>query len=107
MSRVLIIFIISSFMFFFACKENITTNILEKPYTLKVLHNNIGYGYAIYGNGRLQIKQDFIPGIVGNQFFKTQDQAQKIGELVLSKISKGEDPAVFREDLIRAQIDFK
>lgn len=106
MNRILIIVSISSFLFF-SCNENITTKKLEKPYTLKVLHKNNGYGYAIYGNGRLQIKQEFIPGIAGNQFFKTQDQAQKIGELVISKITNGEDPTVFRDDLIHAQIDFK
>jgi hypothetical protein len=32
------------------------------------------------------------PGLSGNEGFKTQEQAQKVAELVIEKIKKGEMP---------------
>ncbi|MCC7521034.1 MAG: DUF4907 domain-containing protein [Flavobacteriaceae bacterium] len=108
MSRLTIITLFTFSILFISCTENYNyKNTFEKSFTLKVFQINKGYGYAIYFNDSLQIKQEFIPGISGNHFFKTRDQAQKIGALVIAKISNGEDPTIFKEELLRKKIDLK
>lgn len=48
--------------------------------------------YDIYVDGRLLIHQPNVPGLPGNEGFKTKDGAVKVAELVISKIKMGEMP---------------
>ena len=50
------------------------------------------YCYDVYGDGRLMIHQTSAPGLPGNQGFKTKAAAEKVAQLVISKIKKGEMP---------------
>ena len=50
------------------------------------------YCYDIYASGRLMIHQNSIPGLPGNQGFKTKAAAEKVAQLVINKIKKGEMP---------------
>jgi len=48
--------------------------------------------YDIYADGRLMIHQTSAPGLPGNQDFKTKAAAEKVAQLVINKIKKGEMP---------------
>ena len=50
------------------------------------------YGYDVYADGRLMIHQKSIPAMPGNEGFKTKAGAEKVAQLVISKIKKGEMP---------------
>ncbi|MEI7492496.1 MAG: DUF4907 domain-containing protein [Bacteroidota bacterium] len=48
--------------------------------------------YDIYMDKKLFIHQSSIPGLPGNEGFKTKADAEKIAKLVIDKIKKGEMP---------------
>ena len=50
------------------------------------------YCYDVYSDGRLMIHQNSVPGLPGNQGFKTRANAEKVARLTISKINKGEMP---------------
>jgi hypothetical protein len=58
-----------------------------------------GYGYKLWSNNKLLVKQDFIPAYPGKQPFASYKDAQKVATLVLQRIKLGEDPRVSKEDL--------
>lgn len=53
---------------------------------------NKSFGYDIFADGRLLIHQPSVPGLPGNKGFDTKQSAEKIAELVIKKIKKGEMP---------------
>ena len=63
------------------------------------------YGYEIFNNKKLIIKQVNIPGIPGNRGFKTNEGAKKIAELVIQKIKSGNTlPTIQKEELINLKV---
>jgi hypothetical protein len=59
-----------------------------------------GYGYNIFIDGTMTIHQPSIPGLVGNQGFRTQQQALKTGEFVVDKIRhQAMPPSISRSEL--------
>jgi hypothetical protein len=50
------------------------------------------YGYIIYYNHVVLIKQSSVPGKPGKKGFKRETDARKVSELVITKLSKGEFP---------------
>ena len=50
------------------------------------------WGYDIYADGRKMIHQPSVPGMPGNEGFKTKVRAEKVAGLVITKIRKGEMP---------------
>ena len=50
------------------------------------------YGYDVFADGRLMIHQPSVPGLPGNEGFKTKEDASKVAALVIGKIRKGEMP---------------
>ncbi len=68
-------------------------------YTIIDAPNNT-FCYDIYAEGRLMIHQSSMPGLPGNEGFKTRDDAMKVAEMVMYKIRKGEmPPTVSIDDL--------
>jgi hypothetical protein len=53
---------------------------------------NSTYGYDVFVDGRLMIRQTSIPAMSGNEGFKTKDDVTKVAELVKYKTSKDEMP---------------
>ncbi|MCX6246692.1 MAG: DUF4907 domain-containing protein [Bacteroidetes bacterium] len=53
---------------------------------------NKTWGYDIYVDKQLFIHQPNVPGLPGNEGFKTKADARKIAKLVTGKIKKGEMP---------------
>lgn len=63
------------------------------------------WGYRILIEGSPVIIQPNKPGLPGNEGFKTQEQAEKVAKLVISKIRKGEmPPTVTIEELKRLEV---
>jgi len=62
----------------------LTYNIIDAP--------NHTYGYDVLSDGKLMIHQKSIPAMPGNEGFKTKAGAEKVVQLVISKIKKGEMP---------------
>ena len=48
--------------------------------------------YDILADGRTMIHQPSVPGLPGNEGFKTRAAAQKVADLVIQKIKNGEMP---------------
>lgn len=69
--------------------------------TYKIINSaNKTYGYDILADNKLLIHQPSIPGATGNNGFKTSASAEKVAQLVISKIKKGEmPPTVTNDDL--------
>ena len=59
------------------------------------------YGYDVFGDRRLMIHQTSVPGLPGNEGFKTKDDATKVALLVIEKIRKGEMPPTISIDEMR------
>jgi len=57
-----------------------------------------GWAYVISENGKQIINQETIPGVQGNQGFKTSQEAQKVAELVIQKLEKGAFPPTVSEE---------
>lgn len=73
----------------------------KSTFTYKVINAaNKTYGYDIIADGKLLIHQPSIPGLPGNEGFKTIQSSEKVAQLVISKIKRGEmPPTVTREEM--------
>jgi hypothetical protein len=69
--------------------------------TYKIINSaNQTYGYDILSDGKLLIHQPSIPGMPGNKGFKSKQSSEKVAQLVISKVKKGEmPPTVTKEEL--------
>ncbi|MFM2226577.1 MAG: hypothetical protein RJA07_2779 [Bacteroidota bacterium] len=77
-----------------------------KKYTYKIIDSqNTTFGYEIYADKKVMIKQLTIPGRQGNEGFKTKKQAEFIAKVVVDKIKKGiMPPTITNEELIKVGI---
>jgi hypothetical protein len=66
---------------------------------------NHTFCYDVYADSRLLIHQTSIPAMPGNEGFKTKGDAEKVAELVIDKIKKGEmPPTVSIEELKKLKV---
>ncbi len=47
-----------------------------------------GWGYDIFVDGKRMIRQPIIPGIAGNNAFRTEEEARKVGQLAADKMKR-------------------
>jgi hypothetical protein len=80
-----------------SCKRNAHEG--EVFCELKPLQTANGWGYEIYVDKKLYIKQEYIPAINGTHAFKTKEDAMATGKLVLNKLTHGKKPFVTIEEL--------
>jgi hypothetical protein len=75
-------------------------------YTYTIIPSeNKTWGYDIYMEKRLYIHQPSVPGLPGNEGFKTKADAEKVAKLVIEKIKKGEmPPTVSIEDMKKLKV---
>lgn len=82
--------------------------IRQDGWTFQVLDNSSlgkGFGYDIFHNGNLYIRQENIPGLPGIQGFSTAEKAGKTAELVINKIRNNEmPPSLSREEMQKAGV---
>ncbi|PCE62647.1 DUF4907 domain-containing protein [Sediminicola luteus] len=69
------------------------------PFTHEVIRKASGYGYIIYHNDKVLIKQEYIPVISGKNKFPNRSSAKKTAQLVVRKLELGIDPRVSLEEL--------
>ncbi len=54
----------------------------------KVIKSGSGWGYEIYVGKKILITQRVIPAIAGTKQFVSEEQANKVAELVISKLKQ-------------------
>ena len=83
-----------------------STSVIDKNindiFSYKAIPSTDGtWGYNIYINQKLAIHQPNIPGRPGKAGFKTKEAAQKVAELVIEKLKKGEMPPTITEEELK------
>ncbi len=68
-------------------------------FEMKTIQTSAGWGYEIYANDSLYIRQENIPAIEGKKSFETKEEASTIGNLALEKLKKGNIPQITTRDL--------
>jgi hypothetical protein len=58
--------------------------------------------YDIYKDGNISIHQNSIPGVAGINGFSTKEKAEKVAQLVVTKIQKGEMPPTVTQEEMKA-----
>jgi hypothetical protein len=66
-----------------------------------------GWGYNILADEKIYIKQEFIPGVPGKLGFKSADDALKVGNLVVKKISSNQSHTISASELDSLGISVK
>jgi flagellar basal body-associated protein FliL len=66
---------------------------------VRATQNANGWGYEILTDGKVYIKQDFIPAIPGKHSFETKEQALQVGNKVLDKIEHKQLPVITPAEL--------
>jgi Domain of unknown function (DUF4907) len=66
-----------------------------------------GWGYNILADEKIYIKQEFIPGIPGKLGFKSADDALKVGNLVVKKISSNQPHSISAGEIDSLGISLK
>ncbi len=75
---------------FLSCKNN--TEIKQDSHAAQMFVKAVpfktadGWGYEIYADNKLYIRQALIPGLSGNRSFINKEDALKVGELVIHKM---------------------
>lgn len=109
----LFIFSISASISFSQVKsgENATDKKAENKYAnSKFGYNTIDsqnhtFGYEISADGNKIISQPNIPGLPGNDGFRTKNDAQKVARLAITKIQKGDfPPTISYEELKKLNV---
>lgn len=59
------------------------------------------FGYDILSDGRLLIHQTHLPGRAGNEGCPTREQAERLAQLVIAKIQRGEMPPTITQDELK------
>ena len=63
------------------------------------------WGFVIYKDGKLFIRQPSIPALPGNRGFTTQAKALKAGQLMVDKIRNGQmPPSLTKEEMQKANL---
>jgi hypothetical protein len=86
-----------------ACKNN-NRHEGEVYCEVRPLQTDSGWGYAIYVDKKLYIKQEYIPAVSGMHAFKSKEDAMKTGKLVLNKLTHGKVPTISLDELKSLQI---
>ena len=85
-------FLLLGIFLFISCNKNENLNV-------KSLKTPTGWGYYITNNEKIIIKQTVIPVISENKSFKTEEEALKVGNLVVQKLKDDLSPTVTKKDL--------
>lgn len=98
---------ILSILLLYVLNSNIDSNeVKETSFSLQVKEKDSFWIYEIYNNNHLFISQEYIPAVQGKQVFKTKEDAEKIGKLVVSKLSTNRVPVINTDDLNTNNIYF-
>lgn len=95
------------FSVFQSCTQTEKQDNDTKSYTYKIYKTeNSSFGYDIYKDSTLIIHQPIVPGISGNSGFKNEDDAGKVANLMVSKLSNGiMPPSITLEEMDSLEIN--
>lgn len=82
---------------FYSCKHLPPHD--EAYIELRPVETGVGWGYEIYVDNKLYIKQDYIPVINGRHAFKTKEDAMLIGKIAFTKLESGKIPVITADEL--------
>lgn len=66
---------------------------------LESIKTTNGWGYTIKENDKIIIKQSIIPVIENNRSFETEEDALKVGAIVLQKLRDNLSPTISKDEL--------
>ena len=95
-------------LFAFAVLFFVYKKYIYRPHNqIKVItfQTSLGWGYNITVNDSVVIHQNVIPGIQGNKGFAKQNDAAKVGNLVLDKIKNKQLPLITLRELDSLRIE--
>ena len=73
---------------------------------IETFKTNSGWGYNILINNKIYIHQKFIPGTEGNQAFTSENDAEKVANLVTLKMQKGVLPSIKKNELDSLKVGY-
>lgn len=85
---------------FFVVQENRYEAHSDRVYiSLKTIHAVNGWGYEVYTNDSLYIRQEYIPAIEGRKGFVSATEARLTGQLVMQRMEEKGLPVITLADL--------
>jgi len=69
-------------------------------------HTPLGWGYDVLMNDSIYIHQQQMPAVQGTRGFTTQQEAEKVANLVVDRIRKKELPTIYLRDLDSLHISY-
>ena len=102
-----LVFIISLLVFIVSSiykKKEKNTDQKRFAISVRTFKTEIGWGYDILVNDSSMIHQDIVPGVQGKKGFNSEEDAAKIGNLVLEKIKQKRLPSITLQELKDYQI---
>jgi hypothetical protein len=69
------------------------------PVRLTAIQTTKGWGYEIFVDGKIFIKQETLPAVTGDRSFRSKEEALVVGNLAVEKIVRGKMPAITTEEL--------
>ncbi|MBS7252633.1 DUF4907 domain-containing protein [Flavobacterium branchiicola] len=78
----------------------------KEAFKIDSFKTNTGWGYTIAYKNKTIIKQSVVPVISNAKSFSSEEDALKIGNLVVHKLQQKTSPTVTKNDLILLKIKF-
>jgi len=90
------------------CKTQQKENRPSTKFTSRVYQSELNeFGYDIFEDSAILIRQAVIPGIHGNKKFRSAEEAKRVAELVIQKLEKNDDtPSVSVHELDSLKIHY-
>ncbi|SHM10779.1 protein of unknown function [Chitinophaga jiangningensis] len=66
-----------------------------------------GWGYKVNVDGKTFIYQNVVPGIAGNHVFRSKEDALRVGQLMVAKLTSHQIPAVTAAEIQQLHISYE
>lgn len=96
--------ILSALLLFGSCNCSKNNSPSEARFGVSTFKSDAGWGYAVAINGKMYIRQPYIPAVSGKTPFKNEQDARTVGKYVCTLIKARQLPAVRTADLIKLGI---
>ena len=93
------ILLILSGVFFFSCQPAVHVEVRSAKQVN-------GWGYQIVKDTSVYINQPFIPAVHRGQTFRTEEEAMKVGRLVLKKLVRKQGTTITLQELDSLNINY-
>jgi len=109
MKQVRIILMVAVSTVIFGCHQSAKKTAAITKYKARVFQSELKeFGYDIYKDSVIIIHQPIIPGVPGNKGFATGVEAEKVANLIVTKLTQGiSPPSVSLKELDSLQINVR